>query len=107
MNRSMFYGEVLGIVDTAGQPVVVADPQDKAKFLLLGYPVLVSDRIADDKILFGDFSYYHLNLAKDIEITADGSVAFRSGSVVYRAMALADGKTVNEAAFLLATRAAE
>lgn len=105
MSRALFYGEVLGMVDSAGNRVVVADAQAPAKFNILGYPVIIDDYIATDTVLFGDLSYYYFNWSKPVEVKPDYSVGFRSGSTVYRAMALADGKKVLGEAFCTATRA--
>ena len=106
MPRKLFYGDVLNITDTTGKPVVHADVESPAKFNIIGYPVIIDDKVPDDNILFGDLSAYKLNIAKEPEITADDSVAFRTGSRVYRAMALADGKLAEESAFVRFNRAA-
>lgn len=106
MPRALFYGEVLGLVDTAGKPVVVTDPQSPAKLNILGFPVIVDDNCAADTIVFGDFKEgYKFNFAKSPVVESDGSVAFRSGSTVYRAMALADGKPADKNALCVFTRA--
>ena len=98
MPRKLFYTDVIGITDTQGQPVVHADAESPAKHNILGYPVILDDNLAADNILFGELSYYHMNIARAPEVTSDDSVAFRAGSRVYRAMALADGKlTVSDA----------
>lgn len=92
MSRASFYGNVLNIQDTAKHPIVVADAQAPAKFNIMGYPVIIEDGAGTD-IYFGDLKEgYKFNFAKAPEITSDTSVAFRTGSTVYRAMALADGK---------------
>lgn len=106
MNRKLFYGEVLGLVDANKKPIVVQDVQNTAKYNLLGYPVVVNDLVPDDTIVFGDFSYYYLNWAMAPEIKSDESVGFRSGSTVYRSLALVDGKKAIAEAFVVATRAA-
>lgn len=103
--RAIFFGEILGMQTTDGKPVCVADPQSPAKFNILGYPVIIDDRMPVDTILFGDLSYYAFNWAKPVEISNDKSVGYRTGSTVYRALALADGKTVQTEAFIKATRA--
>jgi len=106
MPRALFYGEVLGLVDTAGKPVVVTDPQSPAKLNILGFPVIVDDNCAADTIVFGDFKEgYKFNFAKSPVVESDGSVAFRSGSTVYRAMAMADGKPADKNALCVFTRA--
>ena len=105
MPRKLFFAEIAGMETTQGSPVVVMDPQSPAKFSLLGYPVILNDYMPDDTIILGDMSYYHFNWAKAMEISQDTSVAFRTGSTVYRALALADGKKTNADAFVKYTRA--
>lgn len=105
MPRTLFFTDVIGIEDQAGQPVVHADPTSPAKYNILGYPVILDDNIPADNILFGDFKAYKMNIAKAPTISSDDSVAFRSGSRVYRAMALADGKLATASAFVRYTRA--
>ena len=92
MNRALFFGKILGLESSQGTPVVVMDPQAPAKYNLLGYPVIVDDNSTTGDILFGDLKAYKFNFAQAPEVTSDDSVAFRTGSRVYRAMALADGK---------------
>jgi HK97 family phage major capsid protein len=92
MNPTLFFGKVLGMTDTAGQRVVVNEPQADRKFNLLGYPVIVDGNCGAEDILFGDFKAYKLNLAKAVEVKRSEEAEFRKGSAVYRAMTLADGK---------------
>lgn len=117
MPRKVFYEEVLGMVDTTGKPVVVADPQAPGKFNVLGYPVIIEDACVittasdsgstnTDNVFFGDFFEYKWNFAQDIEVAQDTSVGFRTGSVCYRAMCLADGKLADENAIVRYERAA-
>lgn len=92
MSRATFFGGVLNIQDTAKHPIVVADAQAPAKFNILGFPVIIEDGAGSD-IYFGDLKEaYKFNFAKAPTVDRDESVAFRTGSTVYRAMALADGK---------------
>ena len=92
MNRPMFYNKILGLTNSQGSPIVVIDPQSPAKYNLLGFPVIVDDNVTSGDILFGDLKAYKFNFAQAPEVKSDDSVAFRTGSRVYRAMALADGK---------------
>lgn len=105
MPRQLFFSDVLGIEDSVGQPVVHADVESPAKYNILGYHVILDDNIPADNILFGDFKAYKMNLAKAPVISSDDSVAFRTGSRVYRAMALADGKLAMASSFVRFTRA--
>lgn len=105
MPRKLFFTDVIGIEDQAGQPVCHVDVESPAKYNILGYHVVLDDNVPADTILFGDFKAYKLNISKAPQVTSDDSVAFRSGSRVYRAMALADGKLAMADAFVKFTRA--
>lgn len=105
MPRKLFYTDVMGIVDTAGRPIVHTDVESPAKFNVLGYPVILDDKVPADNILFGDLSAYKMNIAKEPIVESDNSVGFRSGSRVYRVFALADGKLAEPAAFVRYERA--
>ena len=105
MPRKLFYTDVLGIEDQSGNPVCHADVESPAKYNILGYPVVLDDNVPADNILFGDFKAYKMNISKAPQVSSDDSVAFRTGSRVYRAMTLADGKLAVDAAFVRYTRA--
>lgn len=106
MPRKLFFTDVIGIEDLQGQPVVHADVESPAKYNVLGYHVILDDNIPADTILFGDFKAYKMNIAKAPVISSDDSVAFRTGSRVYRALALADGKLAMAASFVRFDRGA-
>lgn len=94
MGRSEFFTQILGLTDTYGQPIVVADRQAPAKYNILGFPVILEDSLTTTgSIVFGDLKEgYVFNWAKDVEVSRDESIGFRTGSTVFRGMALADGK---------------
>ena len=91
---SEFFTQILGLTDTYGQPIVVADRQAPAKYNILGFPVILEDSLTTTgSIVFGDLKEgYVFNWAKDVEVSRDESIGFRTGSTVFRGMALADGK---------------
>ena len=105
MPRKLFFTDVIGIEDTTGQPVCHMDVESPAKYNILGYHVVLDDNVPADNIFLGDFKAYKLNIAKAPQVTSDDSVAFRTGSRVYRAMALADGKLAVSDAFVRFKRA--
>lgn len=104
--RAVFFGQILGMKTDSGDKVVVADVQSPAKFNVLGYPVIIDDNCKADTIIFGDFKEYKFNFASPIEVKSDESSEFHTGSVVYRAMCLADGKVVDKKAFAVFTKGA-
>lgn len=106
MPRALFFGKVLGMTDTTGNRVVVADAQAPAKFNILGYPVIVDDNVTAGTIIFGDLRQgYAFNFAAGPEVKRDDSVGFRTGSSCYRVMALCDGKPLDKKALCVFTAA--
>jgi HK97 family phage major capsid protein len=92
MSPTLFFGKVLGMVDSQNNRVVVNDPQEPRKYNILGFPAIIDGNCGSEELLFGDLKAYKLNLAKAIEVKKSEEAAFRTGSAVYRAMTLADGK---------------
>lgn len=106
MSSATFFNKVMTLKDDQKRPLVVQGVAgvDRAPiYTLLGHRVILeesADTDSYDNILFGNFREgYAFNFAKDVAIESDGSVEFRKGSVVYRAMALCDGKPVISDAF--------
>jgi len=105
MPPALFFGEVLGMKDSTGNRVVVNDPQEPRKYNILGFPVIVDGNAATDEVYFGDLKQYKFNFASDIEVTSSDEVDFRTGSRVWRAMTLADGKLADVNAIVRYIRA--
>lgn len=101
MNRKTLYGQIAKIKDDVKRPIFVASAEDGFAGKIMGYPVKTYDAMDDNQIIFGDFSYYYFNTVKPFAIEKDASVGFRSGSTVYRAMALCDGKVALADAFVV------
>lgn len=86
-----------------GHKVVFSDACDACKFKSGS----TAEANNADHIIFGNLKEgYVFNYGEGIAIEADQSVAFRTGSVVYRAMALCDGAVVDQDAFAWTTIAA-
>lgn len=103
--REVFYGQILGMKTDGGDKIVVADAQSPAKFNVLGYPVIVDDNCAADTVIFGNLKEgYKFNFAAAPTVESDKSVGFRTGSTVYRAMALCDGKPADKNALVKFTK---
>ncbi|OUM85693.1 MAG: hypothetical protein BAA01_09500 [Bacillus thermozeamaize] len=106
MNRKMLFGGVRKIKTDDKQPIFTYNPQDAARNSILGYPVIVDDYMPDNTILLGDFSYYYWNFAQAPTIETSRDAGFRSGKVVYRGLAVADGKPALAEAFVKISQAA-
>jgi len=102
MSAATFYGTIVPLAADNNGVLVMNGIEQR----FLGHKVVL-DESAAAKIVFGDFKDgYGFNFGSDIKVEADGSVGFRSGSTVYRAMALADGAVVQGEAFVVVTKTA-
>lgn len=114
MSAATFFGLIVPIANDSNGVLVM----NGLEYRLLGHKVILDDNVdnckfknggtqegtAANHIIFGNFKEgYVFNYGSDIAIEADASVAFRSGSTVYRAMALCDGAVVDNKAFAWAT----
>ena len=99
MPNALFY-EAMAVCDVPGFVALNAELQP----IIGGKPVVIDDAIADT-IFFGGAKAYHMNIGKGVEVAKDASVGFKSNSVNYRAVCLADGKLDSASAFVKFTRA--
>ena len=117
MSSENFFTYVLPLATDSNGYLV----QDGIGYRLLGHRVVLDDNVDDckfksgstaeaanaDHIIFGNFrDGYVFNFGEGIQVEADNSVSFRSGSTVYRAMALCDGAVADKDAFVWTTIAA-
>ena len=92
MSRTTFWQGVKSLNSSSDVRVVNTDVGAPAAYNVLGFPVIIDDNASTD-IFFGDLKEgYVLNFGKDVAVDRDESIGFRSGSTVFRGMALCDGK---------------
>ena len=92
MSRQTFWQGVKSLNSSSDVRVVNTDVGSPAAYNVLGFPVIIDDNASTD-IYFGDLKEgYVLNFGKDVAVDRDESIGFRSGSTVFRGMALCDGK---------------
>lgn len=101
VNSKTLWNDIATIVDGENRPLFVPNVNEGFAGRILGIPVIEGEYMADGQVLLGDFDKYTINFNKGIEIVTDTSADFRAGNVVYRSMALLDGKVVNTEAFVL------
>lgn len=117
MSAENFFTYILPLASDSNGYLV----QDGIGYRLLGHRVVLDDNCDNckfksgstaeasnaDHIIFGNFKEgYVFNFGEGIQVEADNSVSFRSGSTVYRAMALCDGAVADKDAFVWTTIAA-
>lgn len=92
MSRQTFWQGVKSLNSSSDVRVVNTDVGSPAAYNVLGFQVIIDDNASTD-IYFGDLKEgYVLNFGKDVAVDRDESIGFRSGSTVFRGMALCDGK---------------
>jgi len=106
MTPTTFFGKIVPLGNDVNGLLVM----NGIDYRLLGHKVILDanancvakgeSTTPSEHILFGSLRKgYVWNYGEGISIEADQSVAFRSGSTVYRAMALCDGAVADEEAF--------
>jgi len=90
MGKAMFYQQIMKIKDAEGNPIVAKDVTNAAAMRILGYPVLISDKVAASTAYLGDYTKIVGNLAKDITVEASDQSAFTSNARDYRGVAIFD-----------------
>lgn len=88
------------IKNEIGEPIFVQNSANGFGNILDGYPVVIYDKMPDNKIILGDFSQYVFNFASNPTIDKSKDAGFFQNAEVYRISALADGKPAMQSAFV-------
>lgn len=102
LNRKTLFNKINTIKKATGsnEPLFIMNPENGSMGKILGVDVIVFDAVADNEVYYGDLSSFVYNFNKDVEISKDSSVGFKSAKVAYRAHALVDGKPIRTDAFV-------
>lgn len=91
MNQGML-NEVRKLKDNNGQYILNPDFRTGFGFMLLGKPVMISDEMPDDTIIYGDWSAMYVNIHEDINIRQLNEVYATQHGVGFVAWAELDAK---------------
>lgn len=76
MSKKTFYTYVIGLTDVNNVPLIEREGHN---FILRGYPVMFSDKVATKDIFFGDFKRGMVaNLSNEIKIERDRNLSYNS-----------------------------
>jgi HK97 family phage major capsid protein len=89
-NKGMVYQGLAAVKDTNGRPILVNDATGDYPFKVLGFPVIVSDKVTNKTLFFGDYKKIVGNLSQDVTVERDMSAGFASNSIAYRGGAIFD-----------------
>ncbi|MDD4698936.1 MAG: phage major capsid protein [Oscillospiraceae bacterium] len=68
MNKKMFWNQIANITDSEGNPIAVKNFVDGAGTMILGYPLLISDKVADGEIYLGNYKQVVGNLSSLLKL---------------------------------------
>jgi HK97 family phage major capsid protein len=94
MNSVMFYSYVAAQTDANGLPIFSKDLALGTPMTLLGKPIVIDDFCPDNTIIFGDPMYYFYNFPQSIAVERSGEAGFTKATIMYRSLAVVDGKPV-------------
>lgn len=98
MNQGML-NEVRKLKDNNGQYILNPDLRTGFGFMLLGKPVMISDEMPDNTIVYGDWSAMYVNIHEDINIRQLNEVYAAQHGVGFVAWAELDAKLVEQDKF--------
>lgn len=105
-NNKFLYGQLAKIKDDNKRPILVQDFTNPLAQRILGYPILVSDKVADGTIYFGDYKQMVGNLAQDVTVEMSTASGFLNRSVDFLGSALYDCDVALKDAFVKMDEAA-
>ena len=89
-NSKFLYGKLAKIKDSQGQPILVKDMANGLQFRIMGFPVLLSDKVTDGVMYFGNFKKIVGNLAQDVTVESSTQSGFLNNSIDFRGTAIFD-----------------
>lgn len=106
-NSKFLYGKLAKIKDDQKQPILVKDMANGLQFRIMGFPVLLSDKVADGVMYFGNFKKIVGNLAQDVTVESSTQSGFLNNSIDFRGTAIFDCDIALPDAFIKMAEAAE
>jgi HK97 family phage major capsid protein len=104
-NNKFLYGQLAKIKDEQKRPILVQDFSNPVAQRILGFPVLISDKVASNTMYFGDFKQMVGNLAQDVTVETSTASGFLNRSIDFLGSALYDCDVALTDAFCKMTEA--
>jgi HK97 family phage major capsid protein len=89
-NKKFVYQQLAQILDANGNPILVKDMSAGLQMNLMGYPIIISDKVTDGEMYLGDYTKVVGNLAQGIEVESSTQSGFLNNSIDFRGTALFD-----------------
>jgi HK97 family phage major capsid protein len=95
MKKKTLFNQFMGLQDNAKHDLVRVEGNN---YYIYGYPVILSDEVADNVAFLGNFKKYVGNLNRDVEVKKDFDID--TNSYKYLGVGIFDGKPACEDAFI-------
>lgn len=89
-NSKFLYGKLAKIKDDQKQPILVKDMANGIQFRIMGFPVLLSDKVTDGVMYFGNYKKVVGNLAQDITVESSTQSGFLANAIDFRGSVIFD-----------------
>lgn len=89
-NNKFLYGQLAKIKDDQHRPILVQDFSNPIAQRILGFPVLISDKVADKTLYFGDYKQMVGNLAQDVTVESSTESGFKARAIDFLGSAIFD-----------------
>ena len=89
-NNKFLYGQLAKIKDGNHRPILVQDFSNPIAQRILGFPILISDKVADGTMYFGDYKQMVGNLAQDVTVESNTSSGFTARAIDFLGSAIFD-----------------
>ena len=106
MSKKTLYNDFMPLMDKSKNDLVVRDAVTNS-YMVMGYPVMVSDSVKEHDVYLGDFKNLVGNLSQNVTVDSSVESGFRSNSIDFRGSAIFDCKPALGEAFVKLTKAAE
>lgn len=91
-NKKFVYQQLAKVKDDQKNPILVKDMANGLRFVLMGYPVIISDKVATGELYLGDYTKVIGNLSQDITVDMSEHSSFKNNAIDYRGGAIFDSK---------------
>jgi HK97 family phage major capsid protein len=88
--KKFLFGKLAKIKDDQKQPILIKDMTKDVPLAIMGYPVLISDKVEAGSMYLGDFTNVVGNLSQDITIESSTQSGFLNNAIDYRGTAMFD-----------------
>lgn len=103
MSKRTLFEDFMPLKDNSKYDLVVRDANNN--YVILGYPVMLSESVTEHDAYLGDFKKIVANLAQDITVESNASSGFTANAIDFLGCAIFDSKVAVGEAFVKLTKA--